>query len=292
MVDYRHPTTNIMHIVRRRIIMNVVELKRVNKVTTYWEGEGVAIGNFYRTNDKLGTVKSTDVAVITGGFKMPEGRPASEGVAAIDVTPQEKLEAFKTFLEANAAVFGFTYDPVDRRPDQFKFPSKYDEATCAQFSLQILNNTLTEVATSVQNNIIDKMVKDGVVPAGSALAFSIGEAATLISEKYGSGSIKYATVTYPVTLVVGDNQVAINVEVGIVSGQLKKPRNFGTYPFTMTGIKNALIDNSVLPKIEQKPKEDKAAEVPAGTEAPVDAAPIQDQSACVENGVAEATQQG
>ena len=46
------------------------ELKRANKITAYWEGEGVAVGVFYKTHDKITTVKSTDDVVIGSGFEI------------------------------------------------------------------------------------------------------------------------------------------------------------------------------------------------------------------------------
>jgi hypothetical protein len=225
----------------------------------YWEGEGIAVGNFYKTHDKIATVKSNDAGVITEGFKMPESIPASEGVEAKEVTPQEKLEAFKVFLQSNASVFGITYDPVDRRPDEFKFPSKYDEAAFTTFSKTILENTLKDVAASVQSNVIDKMIKDKHIAEGSVLAFGIGDGIVSATEKYNSGSLKYATATYPVTLDVAGKNTVVNVEVSLVSGQLKKPRDFGSVAFTMTGIKNTLVEAGILPKIEKPTAEETPA---------------------------------
>ena len=43
---------------------NTTELTRANKITSYWEGDGIAVAIFYKTHDKLVTIKSTDDAVI------------------------------------------------------------------------------------------------------------------------------------------------------------------------------------------------------------------------------------
>jgi hypothetical protein len=231
------------------------ELKRANKITAYWEGDGVAVGVFYKTHDKIVTVKSTDDAVIGAGFVMPAGTEEAPTTAA------QKLEAFKTFLATNASAFGIQYDPVDRRADAFKFPGSYDEESYGEYSKKMLTMAIENVLESVQNNVIAKMVKNELLPEGSAVQYGVGEANISISEAYANGKLKYATAEYPVAIAVNGVQANLSATVELVSGQLKKPRNMGDVVMTMTGIKNFLVEQGVLPKVEPKAKKSEDEEV-------------------------------
>lgn len=234
------------------------EMIRANKVTAYWEGDGVAAGVFYKTHSKIATVRSNDEVVIAAGFVMPEGTDEAP------ITAAQKLEAFKNFICANAAVFGITYDPVDRRDDTYKFPSHYDEGNIMEYAQKMLCVAIEKVLGSVQTNVVDRMVKAGHLPEGSAVQYGIGDGIVDVTEKYNSGYIKYATVTYPVAIAVGENQTTTQVVVELVSGQIKKPRTIGDTVMTMSGVKELLIGAGVLPKIEKKSKsEDAEAEAEA-----------------------------
>lgn len=224
------------------------ELKRANKITAYWEGDGVAVGVFYKTHDKIITVKSTDDAVIGAGFVMPAGTEEAP------VTAAQKLEAFKTFLATNATAFGVQYDPVDRRADAFKFPGSYDAETFAEYSKKMLGMALESVLESVQSNVIAKMVKNGLLAEGTVVQYGVGNANINVSESYSNGKLKYATAEYPVAIAVNGVQANLTATVDLVSGQLKKPRNMGDVVMTMTGIKNFLVEQGVLPKVEPKAK--------------------------------------
>lgn len=235
------------------------EMIRANKVTAYWEGDGVAAGVFYKTHSKIATVRSNDEAVIAAGFVMPEGTDEAP------ITAAQKLEVFKNFICANAAVFGITYDPVDRRDDTYKFPSHYDEGNILEYAQKMLCVAVEKVLGSVQTNVVDRMVKAGHLPEGSAVQYGVGDGIVDVTEKYNSGYIKYATVTYPVAIAVGENQTTTQVVVELVSGQIKKPRAIGDTVMTMSGVKELLIGAGVLPKIEKKSKsEDAEAEAEEG----------------------------
>ena len=224
------------------------QLKRANKITAYWEGDGVAVGVFYKTHDKIVSVKSTDDAVIGAGFQMPAGTEENP------VTAAQKLEAFKTFLATNATAFGVQYDPVDRRADAFKFPGSYDAETFAEYSKKMLSMALESVLESVQTNVIAKMIKNGHIAEGSFVQYGIGEPVVNISESYSNGKLKYAVAEYPVVIAVNGVQANLTACVDLVSGQLKKPRNMGDVVMTMTGVKNFLVEQGVLPKVEPKAK--------------------------------------
>lgn len=236
------------------------ELVRANKVTAYWEGEGVAIGQFYKTHDKVLTVKSNDDAVVNAGFVFPES------TEEVQVTAQQKLEAFKTFLMTNAAVFGIQYDPVDRRADEFKFPNRYDEENIKEFSQKMLDKALADATEKVRNNVIANMIKAGNLAEGTDIKYGIGEPTVNVAESYNNGGIKYAEVVYPVAFAVGESQVVTEGTVQLVSGQLKKPRELKDTALTMTSIKSYLVDNGLLPKIEKAKKSDEDAEAVADAE--------------------------
>lgn len=235
---------------------------RANKVTAYWEGDGIAAGVFYKTHSKLKTVRSNDEAVVAAGFVMPEGTEESP------VTAQQKLESFKNFICANAAVFGITYDPVDRRDDTYKFPSHYDESNIMEYSKKMLTVAVEKVLGSIQTNVVDRNIKAGLLPEGTAVQYGVGDGQLDVTEKYGNGYIKYATVKYPVAIAVNGNQTQTEVTVELVSGQIKKPRTIGDTVMTMAGVKELLITAGVLPKVEKKAKTEDAAE---GETAPAEA---------------------
>ena len=153
------------------------ELTRSNKITAYWEGEGVAVGVFYKTHTKLMEKRSNDADVISAGFVMPEGTEEAP------VTAQDKLAAFKTFLQVNAATFGIQYDPVDRRADEFKFPNKYDEDTFKEYSKTMVEKSISEALGKVQKNVVANMIKSGHVAEGTEIGFGIGDIVTLTFPK-------------------------------------------------------------------------------------------------------------
>lgn len=241
--------------------MSNTDLVRSNKVTAYWEKDGIAVGVFYKTHTKLAEKRSNDPDVVAAGFAMPTGTEEAP------VTAQDKLAAFKNFLMTNAAVFGIFYDPVDRRTDAFKFPSKYDEETFKEYSKKMAERAIGETLDKVQKNVIGNMIKSGHVVEGTEVNFGIGEAEIEIKESYGNGNIKYADAKYPVVLQVGNATVETVCTVNAVSGQLKKPRELEAgVVLTQAGIKAFMIDNGLLPKIEKPVKADKA-EDPAEAEA-------------------------
>ena len=231
------------------------ELVRANKVTAQWSGDGIATGNFYKTHDKVLSVMSNSEEVISAGFVFPEGTDEEP------VTAQQKLEAFKSFLQINASKFGIQYDPVDRRADEYKFPNKYDVEKFGAYSGQMAEKAISDCIAKVQTNVIDRMAKAGHVEEDTAIEYAVDKENGLIdvSEEYKNGSIKYATAKYPIALVIGDKQFDSSITVELVSGQLKKPREIADSPLTMIGIKNLLIENGMLPKVE-KPKKTNDAE--------------------------------
>lgn len=253
---------------------NIMELVRANKATAYWSGNGVAVANFYKTHDKVAAVKSDDQSVVDAGFKMPES------TENMQVTAQDKLAAFKNFVLANASVFGVQYDPVDRRTDEFKFPNKYTEELFREYSRKIAISAIGTMVGKVQSNVIDRMIKGGHKQAGTVLDYGISEApaSVEISESYKNGNLKYANAVYDIVFQVGTDekdaaQVQSTIKVELVSGQIKKPREFGDgLALTTVGIKGFLIDNGLLPKIEEKKPEepsdgDETEEIPAGVAA-------------------------
>jgi hypothetical protein len=239
------------------------ELTRANKITAYWEGEGVAVAVFYKTHAKLATIRSTDAEVIAAGFVMPIGTDE------VPVTASQKLEAFKLWISANASAFGYTYDPIDRRAETFKFPAHYDKDTAMEFGKKMLENAFTETLASVQTNVIDKMIKAGHLAEGAQVQYGVGEGVLDITESYSNGFIKYATIDFPVAIAVAGKQVDSKIIVELVSGQIKKPRTIGETVMTMTGIKGLLVEGDVIPKIEPKAKKEDGETAPVeGGETP------------------------
>lgn len=227
------------------------DLTRANRVTAYWKGEGIAVGVFYKTHDKIMELLSNDQLVVNAGFTMPEGSEEAP------ITAQDKLASFKNFLQTNASSFGIQYDPVDRRDDEFKFPNKYDEETFKEYSRKMVVKSVSETLDKVQKNVIANLVKSGNLPEGSEVNYGIGDEPEItIKESYNNGNIKYAIAKYPVALQVGEQIVNTYCTAEVVSGQLKKPRELEDAVLTQTGIKSLLIENGLIPKIEKPAKED------------------------------------
>lgn len=243
------------------------DLVRSNKVTAYWKGEGVAVGVFYKTHDKLKEVLSTDTEVATAGFAMPEGTEEQP------VTAGDKLAAFKNFLMANASAFGIQYDPVDRRADEFKFPNKYNEENLSEFSKKMAEKAIGDTVAKVNNNVVPSLIKNAGLAEGSEVNYGIADEAEIsVEESYNNGNIKYATVKYGVALQVGENTVNTSITVEVVSGQLRKPRELADgVALTQTGIKEYLIENGLLPKVEKPAKEDTAEDATSEDDAAQDA---------------------
>jgi hypothetical protein len=158
----------------------------------------------------------------------------------------------------NAAVFGISYDPVDRRADEFKFPNRYDEENIQEFSKKMLERALADSVEKVRNNVIANMIKSGHLAEGTDIQFGIGDATVNVKESYNNGGIKYAEVVYPVAFAIGGQQVVTEGTVQLVSGQLKKPRELKDVALTMTSIKAFLVEAGLLPKVEKAKKEESA----------------------------------
>lgn len=244
------------------------DLVRSNKVTAYWKGDGVAVGVFYKTHDKLKEILSTDAEVATAGFVMPEGTEEQP------VTAGDKLAAFKNFLMANASAFGIQYDPVDRRSDEFKFPNKYNDENLPEYSKKMAEKAIDDTVAKVNNNVVPSLIKNAGLADGSEVNYGIADEAEIsIKESYNNGNIKYATVKYGVVLQVGENTVNTSITVEVVSGQLRKPRELADgIALTQTGVKEYLTENGLLPKVEKPAKEDTAEETTSEDGATQDAA--------------------
>lgn len=236
----------------------MAELLRANKVTTKFEN-GVAVATLYKTHEKLGFVRSDDALVAQLGFVMPESVDADpdNGVDAVQVSPSEKLGAFKEFVQTNATHFGYVYDPVDRRADSNKFPSTYQNDNFAEWARVAIEEKIAEVVESTQKHV-DSLVKNSQLPAGSTLTYEIGEETISVTESYANGNLKYADAIFPITFIVGSVGTNVDVKVSIISGQLRKPREFNDeYQLTMTGLKTMLTSALVIPeKVVEKAEKD------------------------------------
>ena len=226
---------------------NMVSMVRANKVTAFWDGNGVANAIFYRTHNKVATVKSDAC-----GFQFPESTEEHE------VTAREKLAAFKAFVQENAAQFGVVYDPVDRRPDDQKIPVLTAE-NVVEYAQKILEATMEKILGQLQNGYIAKAISRGLLAESTAIAYGVGGGVPNINESYAKGGIKYATVTFPVAFAVDGKQYDTTCDVEVVSGQLKKPRMLADgVVMTQTGIMKMLVEAGILPKVEPKPRPKKS----------------------------------
>lgn len=236
-----------------------MELARVNKITTSFIGGGVMQASFYKTHSKLGSVKSDDEKVAELGY---QPLVAGEGE---EITSSQRLAHFKEFIQSNAVQFGYTYDPVDRRTDGNKFPSKYDKVTFAETAIRVVTDKLAEIVEKlgkpVASLIKAKALAEGTV-AGAEVVTTVDDIEVNITEEYKNGSIKYADANVEAIITLGGEGIKINVPMALVSGQLKKPKLINDdKAFTMTSIKNLLIENGIMPVVEKKATEEENSTV-------------------------------
>lgn len=243
---------------KRRIIM--ADLRRANKVTAFWESEGMAKAVFYKTHERLETVCSDDPRVIGAGFVFDSGTDEEPKTA------NDKLVQFKDFIIANCTAFGITYDPIDRRADGYKFPNKYpDDKAFGACAADLLKLTIEGVLAQLNEKSVAKLIEAELLPIGTSVQYGIGEPVVEVSETYRNGNLKYATAKFGVAFAVSGKEGQVNsvVKVGMVSGQIKKPRTLGEKDdvvFTAAGIKGLLTDAGLLPKKPAKEEQESSAD--------------------------------
>lgn len=231
-----------------------MELLRANKITAVFAGEGVIVASFYRTHNKLGQVRSDDAKIAELGYVAPV---AGEGE---EITPTQKLTHFKEFIQANAVQFGYTFDPVDRRSEGNKFPSKYDAETFAETGIAVVTARIAEIGASLQKSV-DSLIKAKALGEGSVIEAevmsTVEDLVVNATETYKDGSLKYADAQVAVSFVLNGLQYDTVVPINLVSGQLKKSREIGEdkQPLTATSVKKILTTASLLPVVEKKEKE-------------------------------------
>ena len=207
--------------------------------------------SFYKTHTKLGVITSEDEKVKELGYTP---LVAGEGE---EITTSQRLAHFKEFVQSNAVQFGYTYDPVDRRTEDNKFPSKYDADSFVKTAISVVTDKLTEIIEKLQKPI-NTLIKAGLLAedttAKAEITTTVDDAIVDITENYKSGSIKYATTDIKAVVTLGNlGGIEINIPMSLVSGQLKKPRLInGDKAFTMTSIKNLLVENGIMPVAEKK----------------------------------------
>ena len=243
-----------------------MDLLRANKLTVYFAEKNVMVGIFYKTTAKLGSVSSLDQKVKLLGYKelVSIDVDNKEGLPATYVPTQDRLRSFREFLILNATAFGFVYDPVDRRSESERYPSQYDEELFLEYAAKVVQGSLGEIINQVQERTIDKYVNQELLHEGTQIRCILTEEGITIQSKelYKNGNLKYATASFPVKfgITTDANMVSTNIDVNLVSGQLKKPRTIGESVFTAHGIKMMLTDAGILPKIEKPKEEDTDAE--------------------------------
>jgi hypothetical protein len=239
-----------------------MELLRANKITAVFSGEGVITASFYRTHTKLGVIKSDDAKIAELGYVAPV---AGEGE---EITPTQKLIHFKEFIQLNAVQFGYTFDPVDRRSEGNKFPSKYDAKIFAETGIAVVTGRVAEITVSLQKSV-DSLVKSKALAGGSVITSEvISTADDLVvnpTEAYKDGSLKYADAEVAVRFTLNGLQFDTVVPINLVSGQLKKSREIGAdkQPLTVTSVKKILVEANLLPVVEKVKEEETVAEVTA-----------------------------
>lgn len=205
-------------------------------------------------DNKLGQVRSDDAKIAELGYVAPV---AGEGE---EITPTQKLTHFKEFIQANAVQFGYTFDPVDRRSEGNKFPSKYDAETFAETGIAVVTARIAEIGASLQKSV-DSLIKAKALGEGSVIEAevmsTVEDLVVNATETYKDGSLKYADAQVAVSFVLNGLQYDTVVPINLVSGQLKKSREIGEdkQPLTATSVKKILTTANLLPVVEKKEKE-------------------------------------
>lgn len=193
------------------------ELVRANRISVVME-DGVLVATFYRTHRKLGKVDQFDSM-----YQMVDG-----------VNSVAQKELFRQDIIQHANDFGYDYDPEDRRADKNKLPSKYENDWVLETtSKDMVRDNVTEWVSKMNDGGMDidlvTISCEGISPV------SLSKNGKEVKPKYNNGNWAWATITVSAVVKSHNEELYVDMDLSLVSGQLKKPTKIGELGYNYTG---------------------------------------------------------
>jgi len=210
------------------------ELVRANKVTIQVADNGYK-AVFHRTHKIVAEVLS-------------ENTP---WIANTKMNKVAQKEMFRIWIMENADKYEVSYDAVDRREDSNRMPSKYTSETELQVWACNLVTADIQGWTSKMAEDLKVAVTLKGISADEVVPVTVHNGKEVISQ-YGTGTWAYCTIPVTVTVLHGEVEGYVSMNVALVSGQMKKPVAIGDLGYTFTGFKTeAMKDLETSIKVEQ-----------------------------------------
>ena len=193
--------------------------QRANRISVQANDQGGYTAKFHRTHKLIIEVQSQDTTYLaTPGMNKTADR-----------------EMFRIWICDHATEYGIQWDPADRRTESNTLPAKYTndgllKTSAESLVLPDIQGWLAKLTESQQDThpILVGVETDSITPVTEYKG-------RVVASKYGNGNWAYSTVKIIATVLVGDSEGYVSMDVSLVSGQLKKPSNIGDLGYTYTG---------------------------------------------------------
>lgn len=216
---------------------------RANRISVVIE-EGVMVATFYRTHKKLGRVDQFEAE-----YDMVDG-----------VNSVAQKELFRQHIINNAMDLGYDYDPQDRRTDSNKVPSKYPtEELLGDTAVAMVTPDIQEWADKM-GDMVKSITCDYIEPV------TMSNNGKDVRPKYNNGNWAWATITVSATIMSHGEEIYVDMNCSLVSGQMKKPTKISDGGYNYTGFKaeveRQLTELGIQLVEEDKSHKEKAKDTP------------------------------
>lgn len=231
-------------------------LARANRVAVQTLEDGSFEARFFRTHKHISTINSKDTAFTPN--------PDSNKTA--------QREQFREWVCTNGNLFGVSYDPDDKRIDDYKLPAKYtDDNVLSTASIQLITPDINKWVSEVQGLGLISIDVDQITEVTKS-----GKG-TKVDSKYLNGNWAWASINIITTVKAQDTEGYVSMTVDLVSGQLKKPSAIGNGSYSMTGFKTEVLrdlGNLLIPKSEKSPSmESESSDLVTSSDQQIDKSP-------------------
>lgn len=199
------------------------ELVRANKVVVNGIDGGFE-AKFFKTHKMVSTITSTDV-----GFTAPKG---------VNITAAREL--FRVHITSTASQYGIEWAPEDRRELENVRSPKYvsDEVLKVDAVKMISPDIVGFIADSGVDGLeLVDIAAESITPTTTSAKGKVLSDIGILGGKYSNGNWAWATVELTVTMKFQDREIYLLLEMGLISGQLKKPSTIDKLGFHLTGFK-------------------------------------------------------
>ena len=196
------------------------ELARANRVAVQTLEDSSFEARFFRTHKHIATVNSKDTTFTPN--------PDSNKTA--------QREQFREWVCINGSLFGVSYDPDDRRIEDYKLPAKYtNDEVLKEASVQLVTPDIMKWVSEIQG------LELVPIEAESITEVTKSGKGTKVDSKYLNGNWAWASIDLLITTKAQDTEGYVSMTVNLVSGQLKKPSNINEGSYSMTGFKTDVL---------------------------------------------------